>query len=242
MPDSDHLYGLPLDEFTPARDALAARLRKEGDREAAAEVKKLRKPSLAAWAVNQVARRDHDDVKRLLDLREALEQAADASSLRGASDERRRLIAALVARAEVVLDQAGRSSSATTIQAITQTFHAAGDEADRDALVHGRLTRELTPSGFGGFALGDFEEPASQSDPKLEQKRQRAQELAAEADQAEEEATRLEAQEAAAERALQRARAESDAARRAAEQARSHADRAQAEVAAAGGLTRRFLR
>src|ERR687891_633946 len=51
------LYGLPLDEFTPARNELAKRLRGEGDRETAERVKELAKPSVAAWTVNQIARR-----------------------------------------------------------------------------------------------------------------------------------------------------------------------------------------
>ena len=53
---ADDLYGLPLDAFVPERDALAKRLRAEGRRDEAAEVKALRKPSVAAWAVNQAVR------------------------------------------------------------------------------------------------------------------------------------------------------------------------------------------
>ncbi|MEA2287422.1 MAG: hypothetical protein QOJ21_3465, partial [Solirubrobacteraceae bacterium] len=54
--DSDELYGLPLDAFVPERDALAKELRSDGRREEAAEVKALRKPSVAAWGVNQAVR------------------------------------------------------------------------------------------------------------------------------------------------------------------------------------------
>jgi hypothetical protein len=43
----DELYQLPLDEFTAARNALA---KSTGD----ASIKKLEKPSLSAWAVNQL--------------------------------------------------------------------------------------------------------------------------------------------------------------------------------------------
>src|SRR5258705_3636981 len=47
------LYLGPFAEFTTARNALAKRLRKEGNpREA--EVKELKKPSLSAWAVDQL--------------------------------------------------------------------------------------------------------------------------------------------------------------------------------------------
>jgi len=51
------LYGLPLEEFIKARDALARRRAREAGKEAGAAVKALRKPSVAAWALNQLARR-----------------------------------------------------------------------------------------------------------------------------------------------------------------------------------------
>ena len=54
--DADELYALPLGEFTSARNDLEKRLRKDGKREEAAEVKGRRKPTAPAWALNQVAR------------------------------------------------------------------------------------------------------------------------------------------------------------------------------------------
>ena len=54
--DANKLYGLPLERFTEERNALAKRLREEGQRDEAATVSKLRKPSVAAWAVNQIVR------------------------------------------------------------------------------------------------------------------------------------------------------------------------------------------
>ena len=61
--DIDRLYALPREEFTPQRDELAKRLREEGDRDGAAAVKALRKPTIAAWAVNQVQRDRPDEVR-----------------------------------------------------------------------------------------------------------------------------------------------------------------------------------
>src|SRR3954454_3497082 len=76
----DRLYDLPLSEFTSERNALAAELRASGDHEAAASVKALRKPSAAAWAVNQLVRAEPDLVEALLgaggELRQAHRQAA----------------------------------------------------------------------------------------------------------------------------------------------------------------------
>ena len=62
----DRLYGLPLAEFTPERDALARRLRAEGDTQRAAEVAALKKPVLAAWAVNRLVRAQRKDIDALV--------------------------------------------------------------------------------------------------------------------------------------------------------------------------------
>ena len=62
--DADALYGLPLDAFVAERDALAKRLRTDGRGGDADEVKALRKPSVAAWAVNQVVRSQPNQRRR----------------------------------------------------------------------------------------------------------------------------------------------------------------------------------
>src|SRR4051794_36791009 len=100
------LYGLPLEEFTPERNALAAELGREGDRERAEAVKRLRKPTAAAWAVNQLVRAEPDLVEALLgaggELRQAHRQAASgrgADQLRAAADAERAAGDLLVARA-----------------------------------------------------------------------------------------------------------------------------------------------
>jgi hypothetical protein len=50
------LYQLPVAEFVAARDQLVRQLRAAGDREAARRVAALRRPSISAWAANQLAR------------------------------------------------------------------------------------------------------------------------------------------------------------------------------------------
>ena len=54
-PEIARLYAVPLAEFTPARNALAARLRKAGQADEAEAVKALRKPTPPVWAINQAA-------------------------------------------------------------------------------------------------------------------------------------------------------------------------------------------
>jgi len=66
MEIEDRLYGLPLAEFMQARDQAARELRKTGEREATERVKALRKPTVAAAAVNRLVRGHRDEVERLL--------------------------------------------------------------------------------------------------------------------------------------------------------------------------------
>src|SRR5918997_3683747 len=94
--DIDRLYGLPLDEFVRERDELARRLNRDGDREAAARVKALRKPTVGAWALNQAVRRRRAETQELLETGERLRAAheqllsgGDASELRDAMKDER---------------------------------------------------------------------------------------------------------------------------------------------------------
>ena len=85
----DDLYGLPVEEFTKARDELAKALRKADKKEAADQVKSLRKPSVSAWAVNQAVRRRPQETKALVkagdELRKQAGNAGDAID-RGVDD------------------------------------------------------------------------------------------------------------------------------------------------------------
>ena len=95
LDEADELYGLPLDEFTAARDALAKRLRGEKRREDADAVKALKRPSVAAGAIN-LAVREHgaDDLlaagEELRSAHEALlEGSGDAAAVRAATERER---------------------------------------------------------------------------------------------------------------------------------------------------------
>jgi len=62
----DRLYAASPDRFTAERDALAKSLRAT-DKAAAAAVKALRRPTVTAWALNQVARDQAGDLSALFD-------------------------------------------------------------------------------------------------------------------------------------------------------------------------------
>src|SRR3954453_16362459 len=148
------LYGLPLDRFTAERNALAAALSSEGDRDAAAAVKALRKPSAAASAVNQLVRAEPELVEALLgaggELRQAHRQAASgrgAEQLRAAAEAERAAVEQLMARAPAVLR---RAPSGALHESIRNTLHAASSDDDARELVRtGSLTHELRPVGLG---------------------------------------------------------------------------------------------
>src|SRR4051795_9075400 len=148
------LYGLPPEDFTAGRNALAGELRAEGDHEAAATVKALRKPTAAAWAVNQLVRAEPDLVEALLgaggELRQAHRQAASgrgAEQLRAAADAERAAIEQLMARVPAVL---GRAPGAALSESIRNTLHPASSaDAARPRVASGTRTPELRPVGLG---------------------------------------------------------------------------------------------
>src|SRR6266487_109611 len=69
------LYGLPLEEFTSARNAAVKELREQGLPADADAVKALAKPTVAAWAVNQLTRRRHADLDEFLEAAVAAREA-----------------------------------------------------------------------------------------------------------------------------------------------------------------------
>src|SRR4051794_28713740 len=100
----DELYAAPLDAFTRTRDALARELAKD-DRARAEAVRKLKRPSVAAWALNQVARREPAAVRRFLERAKALHDAqlAGSDELRGALAAERQSATAVLEHAKAVL-------------------------------------------------------------------------------------------------------------------------------------------
>jgi hypothetical protein len=224
----DELYGLPLEEFTEARNRLVRQLQDRGDKEIANQVRTLRKPSLAAWAVNQLARRHPEELRELMDLRDKL-VSGDASAFRSASTEQRKLIASLTDHARPILEESGHSASRSTIDTISKTLLAGGTETERDLILSGRLTRELAPSGFEGLpGLGTaLPEEETEDDGRVDTRAaERAEELAKKAEAAEREAERLQVQADAARREAKGLERSAERARARAEEARAKADEA----------------
>ena len=140
--DTDQLYQLPLEEFTNARNALA---KERGDN----AIKKLEKPTLPAWAVNQLYWRErklYDEVvktstqvrtahKDMLAGKKADVRAAEvfhAEAMRKAKDAIRRILA-----------EAGGAATDAVMTPVTETLDALPTKDDP-----GRLTRPLRRTGF----------------------------------------------------------------------------------------------
>ena len=168
--EAGRLYGLALAEFVPERTALAKALRADGRRDEAAAVAKLAKPTVAAWAANQVLRTQAADRRELLAAGDALTEAT-GPGLREAIARHRDALGRLMAAARGLLDPDGRELSAGTLEKVMQTLNAASlDPELREAAEHGRLAREQVFSGLGlrtGPREGETQpEPARKAKPK----------------------------------------------------------------------------
>jgi hypothetical protein len=236
----DRLYELPLGEFTAARDDAAKRLRNEGRRELADEVKRLRKPTLPVWLANRLAHERALDVKRLLKAGEALAASQAGGSADEFAEARREEQHALERLAAAVRELAEREGAgAPAVERAVQTLRAASLGAEgRELLERGRLTEELEPPGFGALT-GMPPARTAQTKPKpkrkddraerrraLEAARERVKELRAEERERAKEAR-------AAARDAERAEAEAAAVRRTADEAAAAAARAAEEREAA---------
>jgi hypothetical protein len=217
----ERLFGLPLEEFTSARNALARRLRAAGENEAADEVRALAKPTVPVWTINQLSRAEPRAVDSLLDAGTALRKAqerADRDVFRAAVTEERRAIEDLTERARLLLESVGRPASSAVIERIAGSLRAAAiDEQGRSVLKAGRLTGELEPAGFE--ALEGLRIPARRQSKSPDSGRrkhdlaQKVRELERAVREAERDADRAEAAAVEARRAADRARADADEAR-----------------------------
>jgi hypothetical protein len=156
---TDELYALPPDEFTRARDERAKGLRKDGRREEADAVKAMRKPTVAAWALNQLSRQRAREVERLLgageELRAAQEEllaGGDRKAFQSAAAKERDEVAKLAGETVELATEGGERPGPALREKITATLHAAAlDEETAEELRAGRLVREREAiGGFGG--------------------------------------------------------------------------------------------
>ena len=160
------LYDAAPEDFVSERKRLAKELKAEGRADDAEHVTKLRKPTVAAWALNRLARDHRRDVDLLLDSGHRLRQA-QAGVLRGDAREafaqaqrtEREAIGRLVHEAEQLLADRGGASAAVLGQIGASLHAAAVSETGRAVLAAGQFTQPLTLEGFD--AIADLAPPPS---------------------------------------------------------------------------------
>jgi hypothetical protein len=159
-PEVRELYRSAPEGFIAARDILAKRLRDDGHDADAAEVKKLRRPTVAAWSLDRLADIAPDGIEALFDAGAELARAQratlsgrDPKALREATARRRNLVAELSQTAADALRDAGRSPD-PHLEDIRGTLEAASvDEEIGERLRTGTIERTSRPSaGFGDIA------------------------------------------------------------------------------------------
>ncbi len=146
---ADRLYALPLPEFTPTRDALVKE--QKADKELAARLKALKKPSVAAWVVNLLVRRATEQVDQLLQVGAALraaQESLDAAQLREFTKQRRQLTHAVTTEARALAAEEGTRVTEAVAEQVEATLTAAMvDEGAGQAVRSGLLVAALSTTG-----------------------------------------------------------------------------------------------
>ncbi|CAM4018483.1 hypothetical protein [Janibacter anophelis] len=176
------LYGVALSDFVATRTRLVGRA-KGDDPDLAAQIKALRKPTVAAWLLNRVARDEPQAIAELNALGERMRRAqsrGDVATLAEARPERRAAIDALIAAAGRCATAAGATYGPATQDEIDATAVAAlADEQSGLALASGHLLRPLSYAGFGEVELDDAVATPLRLVPPLADDTDRTQELEA---------------------------------------------------------------
>jgi hypothetical protein len=243
----DRLYAAPRDEFVKLRNELARRFREEGERAVASRIGELKKPSVSAWTVNQLARRRELDMQRLVNAGEALENAhreAISGGDAGGFEQARRDEDAAVRRLLTAAEELAPASAAT-LDRIGKTLRAAAATPEgRRAVKQGRLEEDLEPPGFDALVgLAQPQAPArkGRTRPAPDERRQRRRQIDtlrekkrdadAKSKAAADEARELERRAREADQAAKKAHRDAATARKRADAAAAQAQRLETELA-----------
>jgi hypothetical protein len=153
----DELYGLPPAGFIAARDERARQAKNAGQREDAAAIRKLARPTTSAWLVNQLSRDAAEQLGRLFEVGMALQEAQRTLAgdrLRELSGQRRQVVSDLLPVAAGIAGEAGQVASGAVLEEVRATLEAAlADQDAREAVRSGRLTKALAYAGLGEIDL-----------------------------------------------------------------------------------------
>ena len=170
MSSKDELYQAPLEQFVAERKRLA-----KDDK----GLVKLKRPTVSAWAVNQLWWHARDAFDALLAAAEKLRKG----DLK-ATPAHRDAMAKLRARAKWMIEDAGHNANEATLRKVTQTLSAvaASGWGEDDP---GTIAEDRDPPGFGipGLEAGaklEREAPAKKGDDGAAAKKKRERELSEE--------------------------------------------------------------
>lgn len=233
----EELFRTPPATFTKTRDTLAKRLKDEGDDDGAAELEKLRRPSVVAFVLNQLSRAHADDVAELVDVGRELARAQRkairgeaTTGLREAIARQREVVASLTSKTTALMKKLGVSTSSHLDEVAGALQAALIDPAVGERLEEGRLEEIPAPeAGFGAPpGLAAVSPPKETKAAKVEKKRLAAEEKKAAAE--EKKRADAAAKVLAKKAALAKADDEATALARAAKQATARAEASLAEA------------
>lgn len=173
------LYRGELSAFVEARNRLATELRGRGDKSLAAAVKALAKPSVSAWAVDQLYWREGPRFAAFLaaaaSVRDGLRGGAGPTERHVAAREHRDAHADLLARAQTILGDAGHGNAPALLRRIGTTLEAIATRGWPEP-GPGMLAADLDPPGFEDTFALDRDAPVAkrsavpepESEPEVE--------------------------------------------------------------------------
>ena len=229
---ADAVYAAPAADFIATRNELAKQLKAGGDPLGSTRLKALRKPTVAAWVANLLARKLPDQLDDLLALGDEFREATaelDGDRLRQLTPKRHQMLDKLAKDAAKLAGDEGQKLSPDVATKLRETLDAALiDPAAGDAVREGRLSSALRHVGFG--VVDENGEPTNVT-PLTDERRKAARERR-KTQQAEESSAAGKKHEAERDRAEQEAReaAEKAEAKRAFEAAVVAAQEAEAKV------------
>lgn len=229
---ADALYAAPAADFIATRNELAKQLKADGDQLGSTRLKAMRKPTVAAWVANLVARSLPDELDDLLALGDEFREATadlDGERLRELTPKRHQLLDKLSREAATLASDEGQKVSADVGQKLRETLDAALiDPAAGDALREGRLSSALRHVGFG--VVDENGEPSNVT-PLTDERRQAARDRRKAQAEADKESADTRSKRVAAEREEEeREAAEKAKAKQAFEDAVTAAQAAEAKV------------
>jgi len=145
------LFQAPLDHFVAERKRLAGELKAAGDKAGAAQLAKLGRPPISAWAVDQLWWRARDAFDALFDTAQELRDGKLA-----AMAAHRDAIAKLRAHASRLLTEAEHGATEATLRKVTQTLSALAAAGGWDPDPPGALSADRDPPGFEAIGVSNL--------------------------------------------------------------------------------------